>query len=155
MGWDRLMVGLKRWICWSMGGSIGLIIGSFYGGFGDDFFWMGLLWWRCFSFGLVLVSVFSSTLSHSLTHCWPKQGPTKAWQWWCLLINDGVSHDGDHVFLGIFDGLDFKSAAWFSDRWLRWWVWWLLLAPTGLMVNVCVALLMVWWFVFVCVWLCW
>ena len=50
------------------------------------------------------------------------------------------------VFLGIFDGLSFKSAAWvsdrwlgFTDRWLGWWVWWPLLAPTGLMVCVCVC----------------
>ena len=54
------------------------------------------------------------------------------------------------IFLGIFDGLGFKSAAWVSDRWVRfanrwlgWWVWWPLLAPTGLMVCVCVALLKV------------
>ena len=54
------------------------------------------------------------------------------------------------VFLGIFDGLGFKSAPWVSDRWLSfadqwlgWWVWWPLLAPTGLMVYVCVALLKV------------
>ena len=45
MGWDRLMVGLKQWICWSMGGSVGLIIGSSDGGSGDDFFWMGLFRW--------------------------------------------------------------------------------------------------------------
>ena len=45
VGWDRLMVGLKRWICWSVGGSVGLIIGSSDGGSGDDFFWMGLPWW--------------------------------------------------------------------------------------------------------------
>ena len=31
----------------------------------------------------------------------------------------------------------------FADWWLGWWVWWPLLAPTGLMVCVCVALLMV------------
>ena len=31
----------------------------------------------------------------------------------------------------------------FADRWLGWWVWWPLLAPTGLMVCVCVTLLMV------------
>ena len=43
-----------------------------------------------------------------------------------------------------------QSAVWVSDRWLGfadqwlgWWVWWLLLAPTGLMVCVYVALLMV------------
>ena len=41
VGWDRLMVGLKRWICRSMGGSVGLIIGSSDGGFGDDFFLNG------------------------------------------------------------------------------------------------------------------
>ena len=35
----------------------------------------------------------------------------------------------------------------FADRWLGWWVWWPLLAPTSLMVCVCVALLMV----YVCV----
>ena len=59
------------------------------------------------------------------------------------------------VFLGIFDGLSFKSAAWvsdrwlgFADRWLGWWVWWPLLTPTGLMVSMCVALLMV------CVYVC-
>ena len=85
-------------------------------------------------------------------------------QWWRLLIGDGISHEGDGIFLGIFDGLGFKSAAWvsdrwlgFADRWLGWWVWWPLLAPTSLMVYVCMALLMIWWFVFVfvCVWLCW
>ena len=92
VGWDRLMVGLKRWICWS----VGLIIGSSDGGSGDDFFLMGLLRW-------------------------------------------------------VSNRLGFKSAAWVSDRWLGWWVWWPLFAPTGLMVCVCVALLMVWWFVFVCV----
>ena len=61
------------------------------------------------------------------------------------------------IFLGIFDSLGFKSAAWVSDRWLGfanwwlgWWVWWPLLAPTGL--CVCVSLLMV--CVCVCVWLC-
>ena len=32
----------------------------------------------------------------------------------------------------------------FADRWLGWWVWWLLLAPTSLMVCVCVC---VWGFV--------
>ena len=32
----------------------------------------------------------------------------------------------------------------FVDQWLRWWVWWPLLAPTGLMVCVCVC---VWGFV--------
>ena len=67
-----------------------------------------------------------------------------------MLIGDGVSHDGDGVFLGIFDSLGFKLATWVSDRWLGfanrwlgWWVWWPLLALTGLMVCVCVALLMV------------
>ena len=38
VGWDWLMVGLKQWICWSVGGSVGLIIGSSDGGSGDDFF---------------------------------------------------------------------------------------------------------------------
>ena len=132
-----------------MGGSVGLIIGSLDGGFGDDFFFE----WVCFggvALVLVLISVFSSTLFHSLTRCWLKQGPMKAWQLWRLLIGDGVSHDGDGVFLGIFDSLGFKLATWVSDRWLGfanrwlgWWVWWPLLALTGLMVCVCVALLMV------------
>ena len=50
VGWVRclkqwLMVGLKQWIFWSVGGSVGLIIGSSDGGFGDDFFLMGLLRW--------------------------------------------------------------------------------------------------------------
>ena len=27
----------------------------------------------------------------------------------------------------------------FANRWLGWWVWWSLLAPTGLMVCVCVC----------------
>ena len=51
--------------------------------------------------------------------------------------------------------MDFKSAGFqigggvsdqrlgFADWWLGWWVWWSLLAPTGLMVCVCVTLLMV------------
>ena len=46
--------------------------------------------------------------------------------------------------------MGFKSTAWvfdwwlgFADRWLGWWLWWLLFALTGLMVCVCVALLMV------------
>ena len=55
-----------------------------------------------------------------------------------MLIGDGVSHDDDGVFLGIFDGLGFKLAAWVSDRWLGWWVWWPLLAPTGLCMARCV-----------------
>ena len=38
-----------------MDGSVGLIIGSSNGGSSDVFFLMGLLRWRCFSFGLVLV----------------------------------------------------------------------------------------------------
>ena len=73
-----------------MGGSVGLIIGSFDGGSGDDFFFNG------------------------------------------------------------FASMGFKSATWvsdqwigFTDQWLGWWVWWPLLAPTGLMVCVCVTLLMV------------
>ena len=73
-----------------MGGSVGLIIGSFDGGSGDDFFFNG------------------------------------------------------------FASMGFKSATWvsdqwigFTDQWLGWWVWWPLLASTGLMVCVCVALLMV------------
>uniref|UniRef100_A0A7N2LT09 Uncharacterized protein n=1 Tax=Quercus lobata TaxID=97700 RepID=A0A7N2LT09_QUELO len=37
------------------------------------------------------------------------------------------------VMIFLIGGLDFKSAARVSDRWLRWWVWWPLLAPTGLM----------------------
>ena len=41
----------------------------------------------------------------------------------------------------------------FVDQWLGWWVWWPLLALTGLMVCVCVALLMV--CVYVCVALLW
>ena len=45
MGWDWLMVGLKRWICWLVGGLVRLIIGSSDGGSSDDFFLMGLLWW--------------------------------------------------------------------------------------------------------------
>ena len=47
------------------------------------------------------------------------------------------------VMIFLIGGLGFKSAAWVSDRWLGWWAWWPLLAPTGLMVCVCVALLMV------------
>ena len=64
--------------------------------------------------------------------------------------SDGGSGDDFWVF----------STAWvsnwrhgFVDRWLEWWVWWPLLAPTGLMVCVCVALLMV--CVYVCVALLW
>ena len=47
------------------------------------------------------------------------------------------------VMIFLIGGLDFKLAAWVSDQWLGWWVWWPLLAPTGLMVCICVALLMV------------
>ena len=54
------------------------------------------------------------------------------------------------VMIFLIGGLGFKSAMWvsdrwlgFADRWLGWWVWWPLLAPTGLMICVCVALLMV------------
>ena len=39
--WIGWLVGLKQWICWSVGGSIGLIIGSSNGGSGDDFFLNG------------------------------------------------------------------------------------------------------------------
>ena len=62
--------------------------------------------------------------------------------------SDGGSNDDFWVF----------STAWvsnrqrgFVDQWLGWWVWWPLLALTGLMVCVCVALLMV---CVLCVWLC-
>ena len=51
-------------------------------------------------------------------------------------------------------GLGLLTWLGFADRWLGWWVWWLLLAPTGLMVCVYVALLMVCVCVCVCVWLC-
>ena len=55
IGWS---VGLNRWICWSMGGSVGLIVDSSYG---DFFFWMGLLLvlvlvWS-FGFGLMVVAL--------------------------------------------------------------------------------------------------
>ena len=46
-------------------------------------------------------------------------------------------------FLGIFDGLGFKSAAWVSNRRRGWWVWWSLLAPTGLCVARCVWSLLI------------
>ena len=69
MGLNRLIGGFE-----SVDGSVGLIVGSSDGGFSGDFFLLGLFRWCCFGFGLVLVlvSVFSSTLSHSLTCCWPK-----------------------------------------------------------------------------------
>ena len=54
------------------------------------------------------------------------------------------------MMIFLIGGLDFKLAAWVFDWWLGWWVWWLLLAPTGLMVCVCVALLMVCVYVYVC-----
>ena len=61
--------------------------------------------------------------------------------------SDGGSDDDFWVF----------STAWvsnrrrgFVDRWLGWWVWWPLLAPTGLMVCVCVC-----GFVVVGLWLKW
>ena len=51
------------------------------------------------------------------------------------------------MMIFLIGGLGFKLAVWvsdrwlgFPDRWLRWWVWWPLLAPTGLMVCVCVWL---------------
>ena len=86
IGWS---MGLKWWICWSVGGSFGLIIGSSDGGSGDDF-WV----------------FFTAWVSNR------RRGFVDQW-------------------LG------------FADRWLGWWVWWPLLAPTGLMVCLCVALLMV------------
>ena len=49
------------------------------------------------------------------------------------------------VMIFLISGLSFKFAAWvsdrwlgFADRWLGWWVWWPLLAPTGLCVARCV-----------------
>ena len=67
-----------------------------------------------------------------------------------LIIGSSDGGSGDDFFFNGFALMGFKSAAWVSDwwlefayQWLRWWVWWPLLAPTGLMVCVCVALLMV------------
>ena len=56
IGWS---VGLNRWICWSMGGSVGLIVDSSYGDFFFEWvcfwfwFWFDRLvlvwwWWHCF-----------------------------------------------------------------------------------------------------------
>ena len=42
------------------------------------------------------------------------------------------------VMIFLIGGLDFKLAAWVSERWLGWWVWWPLLAPTSLCVAQCV-----------------
>ena len=57
------------------------------------------------------------------------------------------------IFLKNLGGAQARSS---SGSTTGWWVWWPLLAPIGLMVCVCVcvALLMDWWFVFVCVWWC-
>ena len=95
--WIDWSMGLKWWICWSVGGLFGLIIGSSDGGSCDDFWVFSMAW-----------------VSNR------RRGFVDRW-------------------LG------------FADWWLEWWVWWPLLAPTGLMVCVCVTLLMV----CVCVWLCW
>ena len=51
-------MGLNQWICWLVGGSVGLIVGSSDGGSDGDFSWMGLplvlvLVWS-FGFGLVV-----------------------------------------------------------------------------------------------------
>ena len=58
-----------------------------------------------------------------------------------IIFFEWVCSDDDFLI----GGLGFNSAAWVSDRWLGfadwwlgWWVWWPLLAPTGLMVFVCV-----------------
>ena len=75
--------------------------------------------------------------------------------------SDGGSRDDFWVFLTTWISNRRRG---FVDRWLGWWVWWPLLAPTGLMVCVCgsvdglmvcvcVALLMV--CVCVCVALLW
>ena len=89
-----------------MGGSVGLIIGNFDGGFDDDFFIMGLLQWRCFSFGLVLVllGIFDSLGFKSMV--WVSD------QWlryfWVFSTFSGLIIG---LFLGIFNDLGFKSAA--------------------------------------------
>ena len=96
-----------------MGGSVGLIIGNSVGGFDDDFFIMGLLQWRCFSFGLVLVllGIFDSLGFKSMV--WVSD------QWlryfWVFSTFSGLIIG---LFLGILDGLGFKSTTWVSDQWL-------------------------------------
>ena len=65
-----------------MGGSVWLIIGSSDGGSGDDFFLMGLLRWRCFSFGFGFAGYF---------------------QWPGLQIGGLGFKSVAWVFLGIFD----------------------------------------------------
>ena len=81
---------------------------------------------------------------------------------WVFLgfCSDGFFWVDHQCFLGIFGGWVSNRRRGFvdqwlgiADRWLGWWVWWPLLALTGLMVCVCVALLMV--YVYVCVSLLW
>ena len=47
--WIGWLVGLNRWIRWSVGGSVGLIVGSFNGGSDGDFFfffeWVWFWFW--------------------------------------------------------------------------------------------------------------
>ena len=65
-----------------------------------------------------------------------------------LIISSSDGGSIDDSFLNGFAPVGFKSAVWvsdqwlgFADRWLGWWVWWPLLALTGLMVCVCVCVL--------------
>ena len=102
---------------------------------------MGLLRWHCFSFGLVLflVYVFSSTFFHSLTRCWPKQGPTKAWRWWHF--SRYFQRPGLQI-----GSVGFSSMAWvcWSVAWVCWSMacgdWWV--SVVGLK----------WFFLLVCFW---
>ena len=92
VGWDRLMVGLKRWICWSVGGLIGLIIDSSDGGFGDDFFWMGLLRWVSNQLGFKLAAWVDGFLVPWLWLLmgWGADGFLVPWLWllmgWSVLM---------------------------------------------------------------------
>ena len=91
--WTGWLVGLKWWICWLMGESVGLIIGSSDGGFGDDFFWMGLVRWLRWWFflnGFAPVMIFLiSGLSFKFA-AWVSDRWLGWWVWWPLLAPTGL-----------------------------------------------------------------
>ena len=155
LGWSGRFSGyFLGWLCgfdvfWVFSGLISV---SWPHGSSSDrcvfgIFFLYFIGWSC---GFDVFWVFSGLISVS----W-----VKLWSMWLQRFSGLIIS----VFLGIFDGLGFKLTAWVSDRWLYWWFvfsglgsidgFWsvaLMIGGMGLMVCVCVALLMVWWFVFMC-----
>ena len=117
--------------------------------------WIGMvgcgLWVTGFGFGLIWMFfwVFSWVDHVASTF-------SRYFLGWSVYHESSSDRCGFDIFLGWSSAFFWVfSTAWvsnrrhgFADRWLGWWVWWPLLAPTGLMVSMCVALLMV------CVYVC-